>query len=138
MAVSVIFNVVGGRISDKIGRRKPILIIGTAVSGLCVLTYSSLSGPPLILMLIIAGAGIGALAPVLLTMPIEMKEIGPELAATAVGFMMIFQSVSGFLGPIITGKLIDVTGSNLAGFIFMGGAVIIAAVFAIPLKETGR
>jgi cyanate permease len=137
-AVAVIFNIVGGRISDMIGQRKPIMIFGTITAGLCVLTYSSLSGIPLIIMLIITGASVGSMAPIIFTIPIEMRSVRPEFAATAVGFMMMCQSWSGFLGPIIAGKLIDSTESYLVGFIFMGSAIFLAALFAIPMKETGR
>jgi len=138
LVTMVIFNIIGGRISDRIGRRKPILIFGTAVTGLCILTFASLSGIPLILMLLISGVGAGAIAPVILTIPLEMKEIGPELAATAIGFILMFQAISGFLSPILTGKLIDMTGSYLIGFVFMGSAVFLGALFAIPMKETAK
>ncbi|MBW2368569.1 MAG: MFS transporter [Deltaproteobacteria bacterium] len=137
MATAVVFNIIGGRISDRIGKRKPIIFFGTAIAGFCVLTYASLSTIPLILVLMITGAGVGSLAPVMLTIPIEMEEVGPELAATAVGFILMFQSISGFFGPILAGKLIDIT-SYTVGFIFMGCAIILSALFVIPMKEPAR
>lgn len=138
MGMAVIFNILGGIISDKFGIRKPLLILGTIISGLCVFTFSVLSGIPIIIALVIAGAGIGTLVPILFTLPIEIKEIGPGLAATAVGLLLMVGNTGGFFGPLISGKLMDITGSYIASFIFMGAVLIVAAVFAIPIKDTVR
>jgi NNP family nitrate/nitrite transporter-like MFS transporter len=138
MGMAVIFNILGGILSDKLGIRKSLLILCTIISGLCVFTFSVLSGIPIIIALVIAGAGIGTLVPILFTLPIEIKEIGPGLAATAVGLLLMVGNTGGFFGPLISGKLMDITGSYIASFIFMGAVLIVAAVFIIPIKDTVR
>ncbi|MBW2369160.1 MAG: MFS transporter [Deltaproteobacteria bacterium] len=138
MGAAVLSGAVGGWFSDRIGRRKPILLYGMLGAGLCFLTLASLSGIPLIIMLSLAGACGGVLGPLFFTIPIELKEVGPKLAATAMSIIMLSQSVSGFLGPIIVGKLIDVTGSYEVGFFFIGGVTALSTVFALFMTETGR
>jgi cyanate permease len=138
MTVVVIFNVLGPGVSDRVGLRKPFLLVSTVVLGLSILTFSTLSGVPLMIALIIAGAAMGTLAPIVFILPVEFKEIGPGLAATAVGIILMIGNTCGFLGPMIVGKLIDLTGSNVTGFIFMATACTSAAIFIFPLTETGR
>ncbi|MBW2369137.1 MAG: MFS transporter [Deltaproteobacteria bacterium] len=138
IATSVVFNILGGLISDKLGMRKSLLIWGTVASGLCVFTFSALSGIPLVVLLLINGACAGAVMPILFVMPVEMEDIGPELAATATGFIFMLQSVGGFIGPLVCGMLVDVTGNYLTGFLFMGAAIVFSSAFVIPIKETGE
>jgi len=138
MGTSVVFNILGGMLSDKLGKRKPFLVISAIVFGLCILSFATLTGTPLIIALMIAGAAMGTIAPILMTIPVELEEIGPGLAATAMGLIFMVGNTGGFFGPVLSGKLMDVTGSHWAGFIFMASALIIAAVFIIPLRETGR
>ena len=137
MGLSVVFNVIGSGISDRVGLRKPFLTVTTFLFGICIITFTTLSGIPLIISLVIAGASMGTLAPIVFILPVEFKEIGPGLAATAVGLMLMVGNTLGFVGPIIAGKLIDVSGSNFAGFVFMSAACIIAGFFVLPIRETG-
>jgi len=46
-------------------------------------------------------------------------------------------SVGGFIGPIVAGKLMDISGNNWSGFLFMSLALIIAAAVIAPLTENG-
>jgi cyanate permease len=138
MGLVVVFNVVGSTLSDRLGKRKPFLIVSTVVLGLAIFTFQYLAGIPLIIALMIAGAALGTIAPIVFILPVEFEEIGPALAATAAGFMLMIGNAFGFLGPVITGKLIDVTGTNLAGFILIAACSILAAFLVLPIRETGR
>lgn len=138
MGTTVVFNIMGGILSDRVGKRKPFLLISTIIMGLSFLGFAAFTGVPLIIALVIAGAAMGTIAPVLMTIPVEHEEIGTGLAATAVGLIFMIGNTGGFLGPIVSGKLMDLTGSHWAGFIFMAAVLIVAAGFVIPLQETGR
>lgn len=138
MGVSVVFNIIGGILSDKLGVRKPFLLICAVIMGLSFLGFTTFTGISLIIVLAVAGAAVGSIAPVLMTIPVELEEIGHGLAATAMGLIFMIGNTGGFVGPVISGKLMDLTGSQAAGFIFMAAALIVAAIFAIPLRETGR
>lgn len=138
LGTTVVFNILGGILSDRFGKRKPFLIISSVVFGIGILTLATLKGLPLILALVITGAALGTIAPVLMTVPVELEEIGPALSATAFGLIFMIGNTGGAFGPILSGKLMDLAGSHWAGFIFMAVALIVAAGCALPLKETGK
>ena len=138
MGATVVFNVLGGMLSDRVGKRKPFLIICAVVFGLCVLGFANFTGTALIVVLIIAGAAMGTIAPVLMSVPVEMERIGTALVGSAIGFIFMLGNTGGFVGPVVAGRLMDMSDSSLPGFIFIAAALILSAVFIVPLKETGR
>jgi len=138
MGMTVVFNILGGMLSDRVGKRKPFLLISALIMGLSFLSFAAFTGVPLIISLMFAGAAMGTIAPVLMTIPVELEEISTGLAATAVGLIFMVGNTGGFFGAIVSGKLMDLTGSHWAGFIFMASVLIVAAGFIIPLRETGR
>ncbi|OGF67043.1 MAG: hypothetical protein A2Y62_10850 [Candidatus Fischerbacteria bacterium RBG_13_37_8] len=54
------------------------------------------------------------------------------------GIINMIGNIGAFIGPIVTGKLIDQTGSFGYGFIFIAAVIILAGVLVIPVQETGR
>ena len=138
MGSNALFKLAGGTASDKLGRRKPFLIIGTIVQSLCVFAFATVNGVPLIISLIVAGAAMGSIAPIFMASIVETEGIGPELAGTTIGLVFMVGNFGGFIGPIITGKIIDIAGSQWPGFIFMALCYFVAAFFIFPLKDTGR
>jgi len=138
MGATVVFNILGGMLSDRVGKRKPFLLICAVVFGLCVLGFANFTGTALIVVLIIAGAAMGTIAPVLMSVPVEMERIGTALVGSAIGFIFMLGNTGGFVGPVVAGKLMDMSDSSLPGFIFIAAALILSAVFIVPLKETGR
>lgn len=138
MGTTVVFNILGGVISDKVGKRKPFLILCAVIMGLCIPTFVVFKGAPLVITLIVAGAALGTIAPVMMAIPVELKQIGTALTGTAVGVIFMIGNTGGFFGPVVSGKLMDMTKSPLTGFLFMGVALIISAFVVIPLTETGK
>jgi cyanate permease len=135
MGTSVIFNIVGGAVSDKVGKRKPFLIVCAIVFGICIPAYLVFTGVPLVLILIFAGAALGPTAPIVMTIPVEIEQIGSSLAGTALGFILMIGNTGSFFGPIIAGTLMDVSGSAWTGFIFMSAVAILAALIVVPLTR---
>ena len=105
---------------------------------LCVFAFATVNGLPLIISLIVAGAAMGSIAPIFMVSIVETEGIGPELAGTTIGLVFMVGNFGGFIGPIITGKIIDIAGSQWPGFIFMALCYFVAAFFIFPLKDTGR
>ena len=138
MGATVVFNILGGMLSDRVGKRKPFLLICAVVFGLCVLGFANFTGTALIVVLIIAGAAMGTIAPVLMSVPVEMERIGTALVGSAIGFIFMLGNTGGFVGPVVAGRLMDMSDSSMPGFIFIAAALILSAVFIIPMKETGR
>jgi nitrate/nitrite transporter NarK len=138
LGTSVLFNIIGGVLSDKIGRRKIFLGLCAVIFGCCIPAFGILEGGLLFIPLVIAGAALGTVGPVLMAVPIELEEIGPPLAGTAIGFIFMLGNTGGFIGPVLSGKLMDITGMYWSGLLFMCAATFIAAGFIVPLRETGK
>lgn len=138
MGTTVVFNILGGILSDRAGKRKPFLLFSVLIFAFSVTGFVTLTGAPLLAVLVLAGAALGTIAPVLMSVPVEIEGIGTSLAGTAVGFIFMLGNTGGFVGPVVAGKLMDSAGSSLPGFIFIAGALIAAAALIIPLRETGR
>jgi nitrate/nitrite transporter NarK len=138
LGVSVLFNIAGGILSDKLGKRKLFLWSSALVIGLCVPFFGVLNGGLLILVLVIAGAAMGTFAPIMMAVPHELEKVGPALAGTSIGFIFMIGNVGGFIGPVFTGKIMDLTGTYWSGLIFMTICFIAASLIVVPLRETGR
>jgi len=135
---NAVFKVVGGTLSDRTGKRKPFLFISSILLGLSILGFSSFTGIPLIVALVIGGAAMGTISPIFMATIVETKGIGAALAGTTVGLIFMVGNVFGFVGPVVSGKLMDVTGAQWPGFLFMGLAYILASFFILPVRETGK
>ena len=139
-ATLVVSSIMGGVLSDRFGR-KPVLVVSTIVFALSVPTLLVFSGPiftsvPLLMIcLVIVGAAAGPFLPVSTAMPVEMPGIGPLYAGTALGILFMIGNTGGFLGPIITGWLMDTTGSAWSGFLFVALLLLIAPLFLIKLRN---
>lgn len=123
-------------LSDRTGARKMILIICAAVMGMS--TYLlSISGTMLFWLLIpligIAAMGFITLS---LTMPLEMRGVGPLYGASAVGLVVAGQNVGGFLFPIIGGNLAEI--NQVWPFIFWAIIIFAAAIGLFLMRETGH
>ena len=109
---------IGGQIGMAIG----VLGVAYAASPAAVLGWLLLTG---------AAMGIGP------TMVIAMGQIyaGPRLAGSWIGWQSGIASISGVVGPILTGDIVDATGSYVGAFVFVAGVSAVGALlfqFALP------
>lgn len=109
------------------------LLVAVGVGGL-LLTGADvwLSG----VTVFVAGVGLGGLAPMIRTLPIELPDIGPRLTGTATGLLFAVGEVGGFLGPVVLGASVDLSGSYEAGLAILAGAglaVVLAGALLPPL-----
>lgn len=93
-----------GRISDKIGRRIP-LVIGCIVSGLPLLAIPFVNDFWILLLLVVV-YGFG-FATVTASTPALISELAPkELVGTSMGFLGTIMDVGQTLGPIVSGFIL--------------------------------
>ena len=130
----VVSSILGGMLSDRFGR-KPVLVVSIIVFAFSIPTLLIFSGPLLMICLVIAGAAAGPFLPVSTAMPVEMPGIGPLFAGTALGILFMIGNTGGFIGPLITGWLMDTTGSAWSGFMFVALLLLIAPLFLIKLRN---
>jgi len=126
-------------LSDWLGLRRPVVIacgalVAAGVGGLLV------SGSNLVLsaaVVLVAGLGLGGLAPLIRTLPIELPEIGPRLTGTATGLVFTIGEIGGFLGPVVLGVSVDLAGTFDVGLaaLALGGLAVVAAGWLLPAFE---
>lgn len=131
-------NLAGGFVSDRMGRKKPILLISGILGALFFLLFIFVIQNPLV-WVVTAAAGwfmFFFIGPLLSTLP-GVPEIGPSRSGAAWGLVMIMSSVGAFIAPIIMGQIRMVTGSYNLGFVLMAvfGAFLIAP--GLLGRETG-
>ena len=134
----VLLALLWGALSDRLGRRKPVYLVGQAASAaVCFVFALAVPG------LGAAGAAAAAAAAGLLVggmiIPFAMiVEMFPgELAGTAAGVTNASCFVGGTIFPIVLGWIADATGGFTASFLVAGGVQAVALGFACLTLETG-
>ncbi|MFL6724158.1 MAG: MFS transporter [Sphingomicrobium sp.] len=133
-----------GWISDKIGRRKPVIIVAAAV--LMAAMAMGLYGPPGLLppysIALVAGIASGA---AMIPYTIIKEANRPEHSGTATGVINFINfSFSALLGPLFAARLMRISGSDdralgdyQATFMPMLFGIGLAIILAFLLRETG-
>ena len=124
---------VGGRLADRIGRKK-VLILSTAIFALftlCTVWVNSFNS--LLAVRFLAGAGLGAAVPILITLASEA--VSPQNRGRAVGLMYCGMPVgAAILSLVATTEF----GSNWKNIFYLGGLlpVIVIPVMIWLLPES--
>jgi MFS family permease len=133
--VKVVATNVGGRLSDRVGRR-PMLIAGWAIYGLVYLGFSALAGPvEMVALFLVYGVYFG------LTEPVEkalVADLAPaELRGAAFGFFHAAVAVAALPASLLFGGLWAAFGRQAA---FATGAVlaVVAAVILLGVSQHRR
>lgn len=129
MAVGVFARPYMGRVSDKFGRRTPI-IIGCAVSAFPLLVIPFTTDFSILLVLAVV-YGLGFATVTSSTSALASELVPRELIGTAMGFLDTVMDVGQTLGPIISGFILS-TSLQYAGVFPSLGMILLfaAAVFA--------
>jgi nitrate/nitrite transporter NarK len=128
-------NSAGPWLSDRLGRRRPVLVGGGAVAGvaLCAMAFAPPSAGTV--LLVVAALGGGCVAPLLFALPAELEGVGPARVGAALGLLMLVGQLGGFLLPTLSGAIAQ--GGGIAGAL---GALAVAHLAilapALGLRET--
>ncbi|MCC6174589.1 MAG: MFS transporter [Chloroflexi bacterium] len=125
---SVIGSIVVTRVATRTGR-KPAVMGCLAADATALLAIDRLTGPTLVGVLVLEGFCAGALLPLLLSILMDLREVGAEAMGAAAGIYFSVGEVGGFTGPSVMGLLKDLTGSFSAGMMVLAG---VALVMLIP------
>ncbi len=132
----MIGTVIFPALSDRIGKRKPVLIGCAAVVCIatCLLSVSNAEFFWLLLPLIGAATmGVGTLS---LTIPLELKEIGTVYGASAMGIVIAGHNLGGFILPLIGGNIAEI--NQAFPFIFWAILIFIGVLCLSLVRETGH
>ena len=114
-------------LSDRLGRRKPFLLVANLLIGLSV--WLMASGATAWVFLAVAASGIwyDAIMGISITAVADTKGVGPELAATAIGMLFAVQEVGGILSPPIGNRLALINPAY--AFFFWGTLALLGMIF---------
>lgn len=128
-------------LSDKVGLRKPFLYAGFVISAICLyFAWRLAPGVATYVFVIIGGITICAASPLLLTVPMECKEIGQVHVASAVGVASALGNAGGFLLPLFLVTPLMADGTSAAynvGFLVTVLLLAAGAMVTTGLTETG-
>lgn len=123
------------RFAYKMGLRKPFLwlpsIIGAIVAWGAIHIDLSMSWLPMALVGIIDSTRLV----IILSLPVELMP--EEEVGTASGLVLSIGYSGGIIGPLIGGRILDLTGSLDLSLLVLSGVSIAMAVIAFILPETG-
>lgn len=121
-------------LSDRLGRRKVVYVVGIFVNGLVVFAYTYVLGFPLALAAITWGLVAGAVV-LLSVVTIEMNGVGSRLAGSAIGVVNAAGFAGGVLLPLLGMRLVQVR--PVLGIAFWAGCYVMSALCFTIISETG-
>ncbi len=126
-----------GTLSDRVGLRKPFLLILGLLSGPAIYAVGTMLGSAeWIFAFIIGFSTIGVLT-LVLTIPIELTS-SVSLVASAVGLISSIGNIGSFLMPTVVGQIRDLTGSFTLAVLLLAVIGEFMLILSLPITETGR
>lgn len=132
---TLIAVLVAGRLSDKLGRRKPFVIFASALMAVSmVIPFVSPSLPALFAQVVVGGIAFGAYLPVDQALFVDVLP-DVDSAGRDLGIAGLGSNLGQALGPILAGQIVALTGGYQ--FIWLAALVLvaIAGVVILPVKK---
>lgn len=131
MVISVFAMPPLGYFSDRIGRRKLLLIIGAAVMTAFILAIPVASGLTLYISLVAMGVAFAVVSPIVFSLAGEA--LGPEAAGISFGIVNTGANI-GMVSPVIAGLVLSMTASLELTLVAIGIFTGLSLVFACLLR----
>jgi len=122
--------------SDRLGKRKTILVPALVISALGIGLLGFTNGAPFWLVIVVTGAFRDMIWAMAATMTVESDGIGPGYAGTAIGIVHAFTRFGYTYAPA-AGNAMTAWGPGIP-FLFWAGLCAVGLVFFWLAKETGR
>jgi len=123
------------RLAYKLGLRKPFLwipaiaLVGAALGARVIGLDMSW------VIMVVVGIAIMTQYPTILALPVEM--VPKEEVGAASGLVLSIGYIGGVIGPLIGGRILDLTGSLSLSLIVLAGVSVAMIGAALMLPETG-
>lgn len=130
-------GVLAGRISDRIGKRRPVLIALTPLAGLALAGIVAAPSTSLVFAAIILYGVTGKLVvdPLLVAMVADATPI--HAYGTAFGILNFAGTISTVLAPALTGMIADWSGSFTSAFLLAAGLQLVASLCILIMRPEG-
>ena len=125
-----------GRLSDRIGRRTPI-IFGSIISVIVLASFPFFSYLPILLFLSVA-YGICFSAVISSTSTLVCDIVPPNLLGTSMGLLSMMMDVGQTLGPIVSGIILSATLQYSTLFYSLSALSLFSAIFFILSKAAKK
>jgi ACS family tartrate transporter-like MFS transporter len=117
------------RHSDRHGERLWHTAAGTLLGGIALIAAATLPvGPAVLVMLVIAGTGIGAAQGVFWTVPATLEIGGGQVPIGVIAAISMAGTAGGIVGPSMMGWLVERVGSHTPAIIILAGCLLLASV----------
>lgn len=123
---------VSGWISDKVRRRKLLMVMGSTFMALALIASAYTSNLTLVASIAALGIAASMVPPVVSALPAEI--LGPRLAGIGFGITAVCLNVGIAVAPPLIGHLVDVTKSLTISFVGMAAFLASGAIVAYTLK----
>jgi len=114
--------------------RGPIVALAAFILAISLWIAATTSGVSLLVGLIFYGAAYVAGTPLLILFLMDLPEVGSKYMGSATGIYFCVAEIGGFVGPLMMGVLVDLTGNFLAGAGLLTGLSLATSVMALFLK----
>lgn len=135
-AISTLFVVPVSFLSDRIGARKPVLLVGVVLSAVSVAFIPFVNDAGVWILMMVAGFLMDGFMALFTAMLLETEGVGPALSGTAIGVVFTISQLGSSVSPPI-GNALDSFGGHWP-FIFWALLGAVALVPFMFVKETGR
>lgn len=129
--------IVIGYYSDKLGLRKPFVLVMGAVSGPVVFFTGTMIGLPVYVTAFLSGLCTVGVLTIILAIPVEAPNLSRSLSS-ALGIVASVGNLGSFLLPTIVGQLRDVSGTFLPSMLLLAIVGEGMLILGLLLPETGR
>lgn len=125
-------ELLGGYISDRIGRRAIVCFVGLFMAGALIYVVSYVSNPYAAAIVMALSAGFwGSALPPLFAMAAQI--IPPQVTASGVGVYNGAGNLIGACSPLLMGWIIGTAGNFDAGLLVLVGAGVLGSLAMLPL-----
>ena len=131
---SIAGSITTARLAAKFGRKRAVAFCRVTV-GISLIAVDRLTGIPLEMALAAQGFFAGGVGPVLLTILMDLKEVGAGAMGAAAGIYFAVGEVGGFSGPSVMGLLKDVSGGFTAGLLMLALITVVMLVPTAMLRD---
>jgi len=123
------------RLAYRLGLRKPFLWGPGIIMGLAAWAAMHNTFTLGWILMIIVGIANGTRFPIILALPLEISD--PDIVGAASGFILAVGYLGAIIGPLVSGYILDLTGSLQMSMIILIILSATATIISLLLPETG-